>query len=107
MFALKGPKMKHGVKGYDTNFPLEHAQKDVRFAQMLGDDHGISMSVSSAANGKLSCILGACFIKGTHNTNHQYRDGYSRYRVVQSSQGFRTSSRGLCCCHREHSQLCR
>lgn len=54
MFALKGPKMKHGVKGYDTNFPLEHAQKDVRFAQALGDENGISMSVSSAANGQLS-----------------------------------------------------
>lgn len=51
MFALKGPKMKDGAKGYDTNFPLEHAQKDVRFAQALGDDLGISMSVSSAANG--------------------------------------------------------
>lgn len=51
MFALKGPKMKHGEKGYATNFPLEHAQKDVRFAQALGDEHGISMSVSSAANG--------------------------------------------------------
>lgn len=53
MFSLKGPKMKYGEKGYDTNFPLEHAQKDVRFAQALGDDHGISMSVNSAANGKL------------------------------------------------------
>lgn len=51
MFSLKGPKMKHGAKGYQTNFALEHAQKDVRFAQALGDDHGISMSVSSAANG--------------------------------------------------------
>lgn len=50
MFALKGPKMKQGAKGYETNFPLEHAQKDIRFAQLLGDDHGISMSVSSAAN---------------------------------------------------------
>lgn len=51
MFALKGPKMKHGAKGYQTNFPLEHAQKDVRFAQALGDELGISMSVSSASNG--------------------------------------------------------
>ncbi|KAI0564503.1 3-hydroxyisobutyrate dehydrogenase NAD-binding [Gracilaria domingensis] len=51
MYALKGPKMKHGARGYETNFPLEHAQKDVRFAQALADDHGISMSVSSAANG--------------------------------------------------------
>lgn len=53
MFALKGPKMKHGVKGYEASFALEHAQKDIRFAQLLGDEHGISMSVSSAANGKL------------------------------------------------------
>ena len=52
MFALKGPKMKHGVKSYDTNFPLEHAQKDIRFAQMLADEKGINMGVSSAANGK-------------------------------------------------------
>lgn len=51
MFGLKGPKMQHGTKGYDTNFPLEHAQKDIRFAQLLGDEHGVSMSVSSAANG--------------------------------------------------------
>lgn len=51
MFALKGPMMKSGEKRYDTNFPLEHAQKDVRFAQALGDEHGISMAVSSAANG--------------------------------------------------------
>lgn len=51
MFGLKGPKMGNKVKDYATNFPLEHAQKDVRFAQALGDDHGISMSVSSAANG--------------------------------------------------------
>lgn len=51
MFALKGPKMKLGAKGYDTNFPLEHAQKDVDFAQELGANHGVNMSVSSAANG--------------------------------------------------------
>lgn len=57
MFALKGPKMKRGVKGYDTNFPLEHAQKDVRFAQLLGDEKGISMGVSSAANGKMAVLL--------------------------------------------------
>ncbi|CAN8076453.1 unnamed protein product [Agarophyton chilense] len=50
MYALKGPKMKYGAKGYETNFPLEHAQKDVRFAQALADEHGISMSVSGAAN---------------------------------------------------------
>lgn len=57
MFALKGPKMKTGEKGYDTNFPLEHAQKDVRFAQALGDELGISISVSSAANGKCLFLL--------------------------------------------------
>lgn len=54
MFALKGPKMKHGANGYDTNFPLEHAQKDVRFAQALGDDNGLSLSVNSAGHGTLS-----------------------------------------------------
>ena len=56
MFALKGPKMKDSVKEYTTNFPLEHAQKDMRFAQLLGDEVGISMGVSSAANGK-SCVI--------------------------------------------------
>lgn len=60
MFALKGPKMKHGVKGYETNFPLEHAQKDIRFAQLLGDELGISMGVSSAANGTMCDILSVC-----------------------------------------------
>lgn len=53
MFALKGPKMQHGEKGYATNFPLEHAQKDVRFAQALGDEQGVPLSVASAANGML------------------------------------------------------
>lgn len=44
--------MQNGAKGYEaTNFPLEHAQKDMRFAQLLADEQGISMGVSSAANG--------------------------------------------------------
>lgn len=63
MFALKGPKMQHGSAGYETNFPLEHAQKDIRFAQLLGDEKGINMSVSSAANGKpnrRSCMIWSC-----------------------------------------------
>ena len=76
MFSLKGPKMKSGEKGYDTNFALEHALKDARFAQALGDHHGISMSVNTSATGKftsesfLSLIIiliaytdwGLCFI---------------------------------------------
>lgn len=57
MFALKGPKMQKGAKGYETNFPLEHASKDIRFAQLLGDEQGISMGVSGAANGMLIRLI--------------------------------------------------
>lgn len=35
MVALKGPLMNK--KDYATNFPLKHAQKDMRFALGLGD----------------------------------------------------------------------
>ena len=35
MIALKGPLMDK--KDYTTNFPLKHAQKDMRFALALGD----------------------------------------------------------------------
>lgn len=51
MFALKGPKMADGEKKYATNFPLEHAQKDVRFAQALASEKGIDVTTSSAAHG--------------------------------------------------------
>lgn len=35
MIALKGPLMNK--KDYAANFPLKHAQKDMRFALALGD----------------------------------------------------------------------
>lgn len=35
MIALKGPLMNK--KDYSPNFPLKHAQKDMRFALGLGD----------------------------------------------------------------------
>lgn len=53
MFGLKGPKMQKDAKGYDKNFALEFALKDVRFAQALGKEHGVKMDVSSAAQRKL------------------------------------------------------
>lgn len=58
MYALKGPKMEQGSKDFSTNFPLEHAQKDVRFAQALADDNGLSTSVSGAANGTFQYNFG-------------------------------------------------
>lgn len=38
MIALKGPLM--AKKDYTSNFPLKHAQKDMRFALGLGDKVG-------------------------------------------------------------------
>ena len=35
LFKLKGPKMLKG--DHAPNFPLKHAQKDMRFALQLGD----------------------------------------------------------------------
>lgn len=51
MFKLKGPGMSATQRKYPTNFPLEHALKDMRFAQGLGEAHGVDMSVSKAATG--------------------------------------------------------
>jgi glyoxylate/succinic semialdehyde reductase len=48
MFKLKGPNMMKGE--YATHFPLKHAQKDIRFALGLGDQLGVSMPTSAAAN---------------------------------------------------------
>lgn len=41
MIALKGPLMEK--KDYSPNFPLKHAQKDMRFALGLGDKVGLSV----------------------------------------------------------------
>uniref|UniRef100_A0A7S1TEV1 6-phosphogluconate dehydrogenase NADP-binding domain-containing protein n=1 Tax=Compsopogon caeruleus TaxID=31354 RepID=A0A7S1TEV1_9RHOD len=50
MFSLKGPGMKTSSRSYPTNFPLEHAQKDMRFAQAMADSLNVSMPIASAAN---------------------------------------------------------
>jgi len=48
MYGMKGPKMLEG--DFASNFPLKHAQKDVRLALGLGDAVGQPMPVAAAAN---------------------------------------------------------
>ncbi|KAJ8599172.1 hypothetical protein CTAYLR_008564 [Chrysophaeum taylorii] len=48
MFKLKGPKMLEG--NHAPNFPLKHAQKDLRFALQLGDDLDVALPLTAAAN---------------------------------------------------------
>ncbi|CAM9766936.1 unnamed protein product [Ectocarpus sp. 6 AP-2014] len=48
MVALKGPLM--AKKDYSSNFPLKHAQKDMRFALGLGDKAAQALPVAAAAN---------------------------------------------------------
>uniref|UniRef100_A0A7S2V669 6-phosphogluconate dehydrogenase NADP-binding domain-containing protein n=1 Tax=Fibrocapsa japonica TaxID=94617 RepID=A0A7S2V669_9STRA len=48
MFKLKGPTMIKGA--YPANFPLKHAQKDMRFALKLGDELGAPLPAAAAAN---------------------------------------------------------
>ena len=50
MFSLKGPKMSARVQDYAVNFPLEHAQKDIRLASLLADELGVGTPVTAAAN---------------------------------------------------------
>lgn len=93
MFALKGPKMQKGVKGYDTNFPLEHASKDIKFAQLLGDEHGLSMGVSSAANGKYlspTFILFHLSLRTKTNVLIVLLHPADSHRMVQSCKGPRS-----------------
>ena len=35
---------------YPPNFPLEHAQKDMRFAVALGDELAVGLPVAAASN---------------------------------------------------------
>lgn len=76
MFSLKGPKMNQKAKDYTPHFPLEHAEKDVRFAQQLGRDYDIKMGVGAAAQGRLSDIgyklLTSFTLLLTTKTNHDY-----------------------------------
>merc|ERR1719436_1147741 len=48
MYGLKGPKMLAG--DFAPNFPLKHAQKDVRLALGLGDQLDQPMPVAAVAN---------------------------------------------------------
>jgi len=48
MIQLKGPAMKD--QKYAPAFPLEHAQKDMRFAIGLGDQLGLALPVAAASN---------------------------------------------------------
>ena len=48
LFKLKGPKMLKG--DHAPNFPLKHAQKDMRFALQLGDQVGTPLPLAAAAN---------------------------------------------------------
>jgi len=50
MYALKGPKMAAGAKAYAPNFPLEHAQKDLRFTLALAEEATVPMPVAAATN---------------------------------------------------------
>eukprot|EP00636_Phaeomonas_parva_P001633 CAMPEP_0118872570 /NCGR_PEP_ID=MMETSP1163-20130328/14680_1 /TAXON_ID=124430 /ORGANISM="Phaeomonas parva, Strain CCMP2877" /LENGTH=304 /DNA_ID=CAMNT_0006807771 /DNA_START=170 /DNA_END=1084 /DNA_ORIENTATION=+ len=52
MFALKGPKVARpaGERDHAPNFPLKHAQKDVRFALNLAAKEGVELPVAAAAN---------------------------------------------------------
>ncbi|CAM9194963.1 unnamed protein product [Discosporangium mesarthrocarpum] len=48
MFNIKGPLMEK--KDYSPNFPLKHAQKDIRFALGLGEEVDQPLPVAAAAN---------------------------------------------------------
>jgi 3-hydroxyisobutyrate dehydrogenase-like beta-hydroxyacid dehydrogenase len=48
LFKLKGPKMLKG--DHAPNFPLKHAQKDMRFALNLGDRASVPLPLAAAAN---------------------------------------------------------
>ena len=48
LFKLKGPKMLKG--DHAPNFPLKHAQKDMRFALNLGDRASVPLPLTAAAN---------------------------------------------------------
>lgn len=48
LVAGKGAAMLK--RAYDANFPLQHAQKDMRFAVQLGDELALSLPVAAASN---------------------------------------------------------
>ena len=48
LVTLKGGAMVK--REYPPNFPLEHAQKDMRFAVALGDELAVGLPVAAASN---------------------------------------------------------
>ncbi len=48
LFRLKGPLVLQD--SYVANFPLKHAQKDMRLALELAQEQGLSLSAALAAN---------------------------------------------------------
>lgn len=50
LFRMKGAKMLKETKDYAPHFPLEHMQKDMRFASLLGDQLDVALPVAAAAN---------------------------------------------------------
>ena len=48
MYKLKGMKM--AKREFATNFPLKHAQKDMRFAILLAEEVGLNLPTTKAAN---------------------------------------------------------
>mmetsp|Transcript_16995 Transcript_16995/g.52291 ORF Transcript_16995/g.52291 Transcript_16995/m.52291 type:complete len:290 (-) Transcript_16995:35-904(-) len=57
MFRLKGPKMLKG--DHAPNFPLKHAQKDMRFALGLGDQLGQALPCAAASNAAFIAARGS------------------------------------------------
>ena len=56
MVALKGPLMEK--KDYSPNFPLKHAQKDMRFALGLGDKVGLRCGADTLTSSpSTSCVF--------------------------------------------------
>eukprot|EP01052_Picozoa_sp_SAG31_P033357 SAG31_NODE_3757_length_3912_cov_2.865460_5_plen_122_part_00 len=48
LVKMKGTAMHK--RSYEAQFPLKHAQKDMRFALALGDQLGVGLPVAAASN---------------------------------------------------------
>ena len=58
MFKGKGANI---IKGsYDANFPLKHAQKDMKLALALATQLSVDMPVTCASNGQYEKVLEEC-----------------------------------------------
>lgn len=56
LFKLKAPKMLAG--DHAPNFPLQHAEKDMRLAVALGASHGLGLPVAAAADAAMQRARG-------------------------------------------------